>query len=374
MKRGHTILRATPFHARAAEANRDNAWIARNGVTLAGYYEGAECEAVAARVNAAMADISWRRRTLFQGAESGRFLSRFLTRDPNALASGEALKALWLSDAGGVRGAGVVARNTEDSFVLAASAPDMDWIAPAARKFGVALRDVSDETGGLALIGPYARKIMEASGIPADLEPLAFRTYSWRGIDVTLSRWGEHGGYEIWCGPDDGVLVWDRLMRAGRHFGIVPAGVAAMDILDIEAGVARPGLDYDPARDANGAEPQPSALGLERLIDDAHTGFNGRRAYLAGRSKHRLVGLEFDTAEPAPFASVMLDGNVVGRTIRSVYSPALRRAIALAQIETDSAAPGNVVTLASSRETRTGKITARIVSLPFLPGPNDSLD
>ena len=80
------------------------------------------------------------------------------------------------------------------------------------------------------MVETNANATLKAAELDADLEPLAFRKLSWRGIEVTVSRWGEHGGFEIWCAPDDGVLVWDRLMRAGAAYGIVPAGVSAIDL------------------------------------------------------------------------------------------------------------------------------------------------
>ncbi len=363
-------LNATPFHARAADANRHNAWLTRNGVTLAQRYDSVEQEALAARLNVVIADISWRWRATLEGASAEALLSKLMTRNAAKLVPGEAFKALWLSDAGGVRGAGVIARLGRETFQLTASAPDRDWIASAATTMNVQMRDISQDSGGLGLIGPYAAATLKAAGLDTELEPLAFRKLSWRGIEVTLSRWGEHGGYEIWCAPDDCVVVWDRLMRAGAAFGIMPAGVSAMDVLDLEAGVPRPVLDYKPAREASDAEPMPATLGLEPLIDGAHHGFNGRRAFLAAKPKRKLVGLEIDSDMPAPFAPVLLNGNVVGHTLRSVYSPALKRAIALATVDDAAAATPLSVTLPSDMaKPEMRKAAARLANLPFLEKP-----
>jgi aminomethyltransferase len=187
-----------------------------------------------------------------------------------------------------------------------------------------------------------------------------------------LSRWGEHGGYEIWCAPDDGVLVWDRLMRAGAAYGIVPAGVAAMDVLDLEAGVPRPELDYKPARAASDAQPMPATLGLASLIDEAHHGFNGRRAFLAAKPSRKLAGLEIDGDEPAPFTPVLLNDKVVGHTLRSAYSPALKRAIALATVDEAAVTPATVLSLTlppAMAKPELRKAVARVTGLPFLEKP-----
>ncbi len=152
-------------------------------------------------------------------------------------------------------------------------------------------------------------------------------------------------------------------------------GVAAMDILDLEAGIARPERDYEPARDGMARGPSPVALGLESLIDLDHQTFNGRAAYLAAREKEpkRLAGIEIESDIPAPFTPLLLKSRAVGHTLRSVWSPSLRRAIALAQIDVSAFAPGTklMLTLPPSQanpELRTAD--ARVTALPFLKLPD----
>lgn len=364
------FVQATPFHVRAAELNRDNVWVNRNGFTLSAAFDDAGEEALVMRQRVILGDISWRWRLAVEGPRAVEFLSRLLTRDPSKLEPGQSVKALWLGDKGGVRGAAALARFGRESFQLISTAPDAQWIAQAAAAFDLTPREVTEE-GGLALAGPYAHAMLIAAGLDADLEPLAFRKLFWRGLDVTLSRWGEHGGYELWCKADDGIVVWDRLMRAGAAFGIQPAGLAAWDLLDIEAGVVRPDRDYVPARDAFVTVPSVVGLGLERLVEDTQKGFNGREAWLRAKltEKRRLVGIAFDGDAPAPFAPLSRDGKPVGHTMSSAYSPALRHAIALAQVDVSAVQPGTVLslTLPPSRdmpELRT--VTARVADLPFL--------
>jgi aminomethyltransferase len=365
-------VRATPFHARAADANTGNLWAPRNGFTLASVYSRTDAEAAAARVGVAMADISWRWRVALEGARVRELVQRLFTRDASGLSPGQALKALWLSDGGGVRGAGVVARQGRQTYRLVSAAIDHDWIAAAAARFGVTLRDMTEEEGGLAIVGPYAAKLVAALGLDPVLELSAFRKESWKGIDATLSRFGELGGYEIWCSFEDAPLVWDRVARAGEPFAILPAGLDAMDLLDIEAGVPRPGRDYDGAAAPDAADPLAGELRLEALIDAEHAGFNGARPALAAKPHLRLTGLVIDSAVPAPFTPVTAEGRAIGRTLSSRYSPLLRRAIALAQIEEACAVPGSAVQLLlpASRNMLPTMAAARIVDLPFLPPPD----
>jgi aminomethyltransferase len=363
-------IRATPFHARAADANRGNLWAQRGRFTLASEYAGVAQEAAAARFAVAMADISWRWRVRLEGARLRELTQRLFTKDPNALEPGQALKALWLADQGGVRGAGVVARLARQSFELTAACEDAAWIGAAASLFAVTLTDRTEEEGGLALIGPYAETLVATLGLDATLAPLAFRAVSWKGLDVTLTRFGEHGGYEIWCKPDDAPLVWDRVAAAGEPFALQPAGLDAMDLLDLEAGVPRPGRDYDGATAPDAAEPLAGALRLASLIDGDHP-FNGAVQAHAHLPRRKLTGLLIDSDTPAPFAPVFLAGKAVGRTLSSRYSPFLRRAIALVQLDEAHAAPGTALslTLPSSRNALPKQAAARVTDLPFIPPP-----
>jgi aminomethyltransferase len=368
------FLRATPFHARAAGANRRNNWVTRNDSTLSNCYSDINVEALAARTRVAIADISWRWRVAFQGVRVVECLQCLLTRDVSKLAPGAALKALWLSDGGGVRGAGVVARYGRESFLVASTSRDRAWFETAAAQFEVTTHDVSAVLGGLAIIGPYARATLQAAGLDTSLEPLGFRKLSWRGIEVTVSRWGEHGGYEIWCGCDDALILWDRVVQAGAPFGLEPVGVAAMEVLDIEAGIPRPGRDYAPAYDGEASEPLVQSLGLDALIDTDSTSYNGRSGYLAMRAqgRRRLVGVQIDSDTPAPQTPLLMKGHAIGQTLSSAYSPALRRAIALAQVDEPAAKPGMelLLTLPTSLETPEHRLAAvQIVTLPFLQAP-----
>ena len=354
------LLRATPFHARAAEANSLNAWENRCGFTLASSCSDAHGEALAARFGAVLADVSWRPRTAISGVRADEFVSRLFTRDASGLAPGAALKALWLNDAGGVRGAGVVARMGRDSFLLVSASDDLAWIAEAAASYDVAVHDVTADAGVLALVGPTSARVLRAAGLDPNLEPLTLRKFFWRGLDVALSRFGEHDGYELWCKPDDGLIVWDRIVAAGRSFALCPAGQKALDILDLEAGIPRPGRDYAPAREGFAPEPSPQSLGLSGLVDHEHI-FNGRAGYLTAGPQQVLSGILLDSETPAPDRELMHHGRRAGRTLGSVYSPALRRAIALAALAADAAAPGTELMLNGS--------ICHTAALPFLPVP-----
>jgi aminomethyltransferase len=353
-------IRATPFHASASSTNRFNRWQARNGWALAADYGDAHKEAISARINSVLVDISWRSRLSIEGPRAEEFLRRLVTRDPAKLAPGQSFKALWLNDGGGIRGAGAIARYGRGNFRIVSTVSDFGWIEHGAALFDVEVRMVDGEQGGLAVIGPYARHVLDSAGLDGALEPLGFRKLFWRGLEVTLSRFGEHGGYEVWCATDDGGIVWDRLMAAGSAFALQPAGLDALDVLDLEAGVPRPGRDYESAVDGFAAAPSPFELGLESLIEEDHRLFNGRSAVLKTPRTSALMGVEFAGEDTLPHAPLFQNGRLVGRTRSSLYSAALRRSIALATVEMGTS-PGAALSCNNQ--------PATICTLPFLPTP-----
>ncbi len=349
-------LNATPFHARAVEANRLNAWENRGGFTLAADYGSVEEEAIAAHFGAVMADVSWHWRVELSGDQAPAFVARLFTRDAAALGFGAALEVLWLNDAGAVRGQGTVIRTAANRFLLASAAADAEWIANAARLYGVAVTDRTGSGGVLALIGPAAGKILKAAGLDDNLPPLCFRRTVWRGLDISLSRLGL--GFEIGCNTDDALIVWDRLAAAGRSYALLPAGQAALDILETESGILRPLRDYTPACEGFVAAPMPQSLGLSALVDRAHL-FNGRAGFLAAGPDTRLVGVLVDGAVPRPETPLLYGSEAAGRTLGGRFSPVLRQAIAFAAVpETLPESPLTV-----------GGCAARLIGLPFLPVP-----
>jgi aminomethyltransferase len=362
--------RATPFHSRTSALSRFNRWGIRNGFTLPLDFGNASAEALAARTRVAVGDISWRARAMLEGPSVAEMAARAFTRDPRNLAPGRSLKALWLNDGGAVRGAGVVSRLASDKFLVASAASDLSWFETAASLSGNIVRDVTNEEGGLSLIGPYVANVLTTAGLPNDLAPLELRKQFWRGLDVTITRWGEQDGYELWCKADDCTILWDRIFRAGADFGIQAMGVAASDVLDVEVGVARPSRDYLAANDGFAPDPTPASLSLDKLIDVDHAVFNGRIAWLAARETNEsvIVGLELDSEMPAPFCAISAGNKIVGTALTSVYSPALRRALALARIEKFAVKPDasfTIVPQATLENSKPESISAHVRELPF---------
>lgn len=356
-----SALRASPFHVRMAEHNAGNAWVARGAFTLAAHYGDAREEVLAARFSAVMIDASAMARLRVHGAGAAKLLSAACAADMEALTAGSSTHVVWRSDGGGVRGSGIAARFGATNFTLAAFDTDAAWFEAAAKRFAATLRDETGEKGVLLLIGPFASAMLAAAGLDSatQLAPGRHVVQSWRGLTVTVSRWtalaNALGGYEIGCANDDAVMVFDRLWRAGQDFGLMLAGQESHETLLLEQGVPIPGADFVPARDIHAREPAPASLGFGGLA--------GAPGTLPSRA---LAGIELESEMPMPFAPIVQGGAIVGTTLRSAYSPALRRAIALAQIAPALAAPCTAVAIRRLTPSGIEEMPARVTALPFL--------
>ena len=265
-----TSIRATPFHGRAAASNAMNLWQPRAGWTLAECYGDANEEALAARLTCAMADITWRSRVVIEGARAQEFLARLVTRDPAALEPGVSFKALWLSDRGGVRGAGVLARHGRETFQLVSAASDLDWIARGAALFDVRVREVLEEEGdtrgrrALCREGPRSGRARSGAGA-------ARHCASCSGADSTsrCRASASMAATRSRCKADDAPLVWDRIAKAGRGLCAQARRARRRWTSSISKPACRgPVRDYTPASGGFDAAPTPFELGLESLIDD----------------------------------------------------------------------------------------------------------
>ena len=124
------------------------------------------------------------------------------------------------------------------------------------------------------------------------------------GVPVDITRTGYTGdlGYEVWMPWDAAIRVWDALAAAGPAFDLHAAGMLALDVARIEAGLLLIEVDFFSSRKAmiESQKYSPYELGLGRLVDLAKGPFVGRKA-LADEHRRgprrQIVGLEVDWVE-----------------------------------------------------------------------------
>jgi len=389
----------TPFHPRVAAANHSLQWREWAGyVSPSMYADGVDIEYAAIRTAAALIDVSPLYKYRVSGPDALRLVDRVITRRASLLTEGRVIYAPWCDEAGRMMDDGTLARLDDGSIRWTAADPQLRWLEMNAGGLDVAIEDVSEATAAVALQGPLARAVLEAAtgGSWADLGYYRRRSGTIAGSTVDVSRTGFTGdlGYEIWADAGDAVALWDALSQAGASFGLRPAGLAALDLVRVEAGLILLEVDYTSARHAlsPGQAYSPFEVGLGRLVDLAKPAFVGRRALLAERDaggpRRRLAGLmlDWDGIErlsrqhglPPVMSSAVSraavpvyggTGRQVGRITSSAWSPTLKALVALASLDAEHEQPGTPVAAEWSVEGVRGTVPARVVPLPFLDLP-----
>jgi aminomethyltransferase len=382
----------TPFHERTFALCESLSYREWSGYyTVSAYETHHEHEYNAIRNAAALIDISPLFKYVISGRDAARLVDRVITRDVSRVAPGQVVYTPWCDEQGKVIDDGTVARLEEQRFRWTAADPTLRWLHLNAVGLDVSIADVSERTAALALQGPTSAGVLRACG--ADIEALHyFQVTRGRigGVAVDISRTGYTGdlGYEIWIPAEQALDVWDSLMAAGRAFGIMPAGMLALDVARVEAGLLLIDVDFNGSLKAMTVQQQytPFEMGLGRLVQLDKGPFVGREALAAERSRgprRTIVGLEIDWADVerlheraglvpvAPAAAsrvavpVMQGGRQVGRATTTAWSPSLKRLIALATIDAPHAAAGARVEFEITVDARRHAAGATVVQTPF---------
>ena len=381
------MLKKTPFHERTAALCASHAWRRWAGYVVASSYElSHEREYHAIRSSAALFDVSPLYKYRVWGKDAARLLDLVVTRDVAKIRVGQVAYTPWCDAAGKVLDDGTLARVSETEFRLTSAEPNLRWLEDNAAGLDARIEDVSDALAALSLQGPASRAIL------GEIEVRYFGLTRTRlgEVSVEITRTGYTGdlGYEIWMPNRDALAIWDYLVAAGAPYGIVPAGMLALDVARIEAGLVLLDVDYVPARKAliDSQTSSPYELDLGWTVDLKKERFVGRDALAAeaGREPQwRFVGIEIDwpslerlyaevglaTRLPASAwrASVPIYAGrgQVGYATSGGWSPLLKKYIALAHLRAPSAAPGTQLEIEITVEHRRKRAAARVVKKPF---------
>ena len=387
----------TAFHARTlalCESLNYREWSGYYAVSA--YETHHEHEYNAIRNAAGLIDISPLFKYRVSGPDATRLVDRVITRDATKMGVGQVWYTPWCDDEGKVIDDGTVTRVAEDTYRWTAADPSLRWLGQNAVGHDVEIEDISESIAALALQGPTAAGILRTAA-DVDLGTLRyFRMASGRigGVPVDISRTGYTGdlGYEIWMPAESALRVWDVLVDAGRPFGITPAGMLALDVARVEAGLLLIDVDFHSSRKAliESQKYTPGEMGLERLVTLDKAPFVGRSA-LAGERRRglarKVVGLAVDWADVealyerfhlapvAPAAAsrvavpVMHGGQQVGRATTTAWSPTLKQLIALATIDAPFFAEGTRLDVEVTVEATRHFAGASVVRTPFFNPP-----
>ena len=384
----------TPFHERTfrlCESLNYREW--SGYYTVSAYEAHHDHEYNAIRNAAALIDISPLFKYRVAGKDATRLVDRVITRDVRKVSVGQVIYTPWCDEHGKVIDDGTVSRLEENIYRWTAADPSLRWFTQNAVGLDVQIEDISERIAALALQGPTSARLLKAVVEDADIGSLKyFRVTTGRiaGVPVEISRTGYTGdlGYEIWADADRALNVWDALIEGGRAFDITPAGMLALDVARIEAGLLLIDIDFNSSKKALVEEQKysPIEMGLGRLVDLDKNRFVGRQALIEEKKRgHRkqIVGLEIDWTEveklyeavglpPAvsPIASrvavpVFRNGTQIGKATSTTWSPVLKKMIGLATVKREFAKASTEIEVEITVEAIRHRVRARVTKTPF---------
>lgn len=384
----------TPFHTRTAPVCESHEWRNWSGYLAAGLYEPSfEREYFAIRNSAAMIDVSPLFKHEISGPDAARVVDRIVTRDVSRCRVGQVMYSPWCDEEGKVIDDGVIARLGENYFRITAADPNLNWFQDVGYGFDVQVRDVSSELAALSLQGPNSRAILKEFVSGIDFDQL---NYFWlaqgqvQDFPLTVTRTGYTGdlGYELWTAPQHAEMLWDRLVETGTRYGVLPAGMVALDVARIEAGLPLIEVDYISSRHARieAQKSSPFELGLGWAVALDGGSFIGQKALRAEKrrgSPWAFIGVAIDWVDlERLYNKVNLPPQVTGRASRvpvplyknskqigqitsSTFSPLLKKYIGLGTVLRENAAVGSQVEIEITVEFSRERGQAMIVKTPF---------
>ena len=328
---------------------------------------GVLTEHAAVREAVGLFDVSHLGKAEVRGPGAADFVNATLSNDLGRIGPGRAQYTLCCDDASG----GVV-----DDLIAYLYGPDRVFLVPnaantaevvarlrAAAPAGVAVTNLHERYGVLAVQGPRSAELLERLGLPFDHDYMSFTVSASNGRDLVVCRTGYTGehGYELVVDADVAADLWDSLLAAGEELGVRPCGLGARDTLRTEMGYPLHGQDLSP--DITPIQARSGwAVGWKKPA------FWGRAALLTEREAgpaRLLWGLEsLGRGIPRPHMGVFRDGESIGAVTSGTFSPTLRRGIGLALLSTAAGvAEGDEVTV----DVRGRPAAARVVKPPFVP-------
>ena len=395
--------KTTAFHPRLEPLNETKIWKNWSGYLVAPQFNySLTNEYYAIRSSVSLLDTSPLFKYRISGTDSVRLLERIMSRDIKRCKMGGAQYTVWSDEKGFVIQDGVVLRTNEFEFFLTAGEPTLRYFRSIAKQMkldDVAVEDVSEKYGILALQGPHAHNVIcQLTQDATDLKYFEVVQSNIGETDVIISRTGYTGdlGYEIWIPSGDALSVWDALMAAGEGYNIAPIGTTALKMARVEAGLLLLGVDFETSRFAWVDAQRETAIELGwswmfRNLEKDSRDFIGRSAIEVEienkTSRWKTVGLEVDWHS---YEAVHLEAGILPpkndlyrETTMSIYrrtetpwdyagyatsflfSSLLRKPIAIAKLPPDLTTAGTEVDLEVSVIRKPVNVLAKVSSMPF---------
>ena len=329
------------------------------------------------RNNVGVIDLSYLPKIEILGPDAETLCQTIFTRNIKKLGPKSIVYTAMCNEDGGMLDDGTLFRMCDNTFRFICSFPEtFDYIQQMACEMHlkVTVKDATDLYSNIAVQGPNSRKVLEKIIWTSAHEPsigqlACFKLAPARidfdaGLPMVISRTGYTGemGYEIWCAPRNAEKIWDAVFEAGKEFDIKPFGLAALDLLRIEAGLIFGGQDFDAS-----VNPYESGIGFVAPLKSQSDDFIGREAIeeSVANPTRILTGLEIlGTVIAEIDDAVMVDGMQVGVVTSAMYSKVLDKNIAMVRMDIAHSESGIKVEVGKI-DGQDARLTATIIERPF---------
>ncbi|WP_445384700.1 glycine cleavage system aminomethyltransferase GcvT [Robiginitalea sp. IMCC44478] len=344
-------------------------------VPFAGYnmpvsYEGVNAEHQTVRESVGVFDVSHMGEFLIEGPNALELIQKVCSNDASKLEVGRAQYSCLPNETGGIVDDLIVYRVKEETYLLVVNASNIekDWkhLSKYNAEIGAEMRNLSDDYSLLAIQGPKAAEAMQSLS-SVDLKSIPFYHFvvgDFAGIPhviISATGYTGSGGFEIYCKNAEVQQVWDRVLEAGKDYGIKPIGLAARDTLRLEMGYCLYGNDIDDT-----TSPLEAGLGWVTKFSKEFVNSKALQQQKEAGVTRKLVGFELlEKGIPRKDYEITdADGRVLGRVTSGTMSPSLGKGIGLGYVSTDQAGIGNTVYI----QIRKNSVPAIIVKPPFYKG------
>ncbi len=343
-------------------------------VPFAGYnmpvsYEGVTSEHQTVRNAVGVFDVSHMGEFLVTGDNALDLIQKVTSNDASKLVDGQAQYSCFPNEKGGIVDDLIVYRLTNKKWLLVVNASniekDWNWINKH-NTMGADLKNLSEDYSLLAIQGPKAIEAMQ-SLTSEDLSAIKFyhfKVADFAGIEhviISATGYTGSGGFEIYCKNNEVEQVWNKVMEAGKDFGIKPCGLAARDTLRLEMGYCLYGNDIDDT-----TSPIEAGLGwITKFTKDFINHENLKKQKDHG-TERKLVGFELDERGIPRHGYDIVDngGKKIGSVTSGTMSPSLGKGIGMGYVPSIFAKPGSKIHI----QIRKKAVPATIAKTPFYKG------
>lgn len=344
-------------------------------VPFAGYhmpvsYEGVNVEHETVRKDVGVFDVSHMGEFLIEGPKALELIQKVSSNDASKLTVGKAQYSCLPNETGGIVDDLIVYRVKEETYLLVVNASNIekDWthISKYNEAIGAEMRNISDGFSLLAIQGTKAVEAMQ-SLTSVDLAEIKFYNFvvaDFAGIDyviISATGYTGSGGFEIYCKNGEVQQIWDKVLEAGKDFGIKPVGLAARDTLRLEMGYCLYGNDIN-----DETSPFEAGLGWITKFTKDFVNSEALAKEKAKGPERKLIAFELDERgiPRQDYEIVDGQGKKIGVVTSGTMSPSLGKGIGLGYVPTAFSEVGSKINI----QIRKNSVPATVVKLPFYKG------